>query len=130
MSLQNFLFRFPSRPEQGLEALRIEGREAERAEIDLVAVLAYLDDRSQLLPIHFGIAVGRHAHDLRGIVGREAEMKTGNLPQKSERMRIRPRLGGFNSRAFAPRQRRTGGLANAVDDEDRGLIIAGGIEGG
>src|ERR1700688_574896 len=44
-------------------------------------------------------------------------------------MRIRKCLDGLNSHAFALRQRRTGGLADAVDDEDRSRLEAGGVVG-
>jgi len=81
---KNLLFPLPPRSEQGLEPRRIEGREAERAKVDLVAVLAHPDDRRHLLPIYVGIAVGCEAHDLRGIVGRETEMNARLLPHKSQ----------------------------------------------
>jgi hypothetical protein len=84
---KNLRFRFSSWPEQGLEPFWIEGREAERAEIYLIAVLTHLNDRRQLAPIHIGIAVSCESHDLGGIVGREAEMNAGMLPNKSQGVR-------------------------------------------
>ena len=80
----------------GARPRRIEGREAERAKVHLIALLTHLNDRRQLLPIDVGIAVGGEAHDLGGVVHREAEINARLLPQEFQGVRIRERLDGFD----------------------------------
>ena len=116
-------------PSRGSNPGCIEGREAERAKVHLIALLTHLNDRRQLLPIDVGIAVGGEAHDLGGVVHREAEINARLLPQKSQGVRIRERFDGFDPRTLAPRECRAGRLADAVNDKDRGGIEAGRVVG-
>ncbi len=69
--------------------------------------------------IHLRIAVGGEAHDLRGVIMREAEIAAEHLPDEADRMRILEGLDGLDPGADGFRQRGAGGLADAVDGEDR-----------
>jgi hypothetical protein len=85
---QKLVVFFAARPEQGLEPRRIEGREAQRAKVDRVAVFTDLNDGRQLLPVDVRIAIGRKTHDLGGVVHGKTEVHARLLPQKAQGVRI------------------------------------------
>jgi hypothetical protein len=98
--------------------------EAHRFRIDRIILVADADHLLKLLAKGLGISVGGEAHELRGIVDVEAEIAADHLPGEAERVWEIECFDRFDVLADALRQRRTGGLANAVNGEDGGAIEA------
>src|SRR6266404_3380656 len=124
MSRQNLHTRVPRRTQQGLYSTRLGRLKADRLRVYRIILLADADDRLEFATEDLGIAVGCQAHELRGVVGREANIIADDLPYKAKRVRIVECFDRLYVHADGFRQGRTGHLAEAVDDEDGRAIEA------
>src|SRR5438105_3972342 len=96
----------PPRTEQGLQSIELVRLKADEFRRDRIVLLADAQDRFKLAAEDLGIAIGRQAHDLRGIVVREAEIAAEHLPQESERIGIVECIDGLDMLAFSLQERR------------------------
>src|SRR5258707_713248 len=108
-----------------LTAARISRRlKADRLRVYRIILLADVHDRPECATEDLGIAVGCQAHELRGVVGREAKITADDLPYEAKRVRIVECFDRLYVRTDGLGQGRAGRLADAVDDEDGRAIEA------
>src|SRR6476646_1975638 len=88
MSRQNLHGRVPRRTQQGFYSTRLGRLKADRLRVYRIILLADGHDRLERATEDLGIAVGCQAHELRGVVGREAKITADDLPDEPKRMRI------------------------------------------
>jgi len=112
------------RTQQALHSVRLDRLKAGRLRVDCIILLADANDRLELAAEDLGIAVSCQAHNLRGIVGLEAEIPADHLPDEAERVREFECFELLDTLTGALRQRRAGRFADAVDGEDRRAIEA------
>ena len=124
MSRQKLHLHVPRRTQQGLQSADLGRLKADRLRVNSIVLLADVYDLLECGPEDLGIAVGRQAHELRGVVGRKAEMTADGLPYKAKRVRIVKGFDRLYFRADGLPQGRAGRLADAVDDEDGRVIEA------
>src|SRR5258708_30828062 len=122
MSRQKLHSRVPRRAQQGLYSTRLGRLKADRLGVYRIILLADVHDRLESATEDLGIAVGCQAHELRGVVGREAKITADDLPYEANRVRIVECFDRLYARTDGLRQGRAGRLADAVDDADRRAI--------
>src|SRR5260370_16818849 len=88
MPRQKVHSRVPRRTQQGLYSTRLGPLKADRLRVYRIILLADVHDRLEFATEDLGIAVGCQAHELRGVVGREAKIIADDLPYKAKRVRI------------------------------------------
>src|ERR1700746_1110862 len=87
MSRENLPFRVPRWTQQGLYSTRLGRLKADRLRVYRKILLAHAHDRLEFATEDLGIAVGCQAHELRGVVAREAKMTADHLPYEAKRVR-------------------------------------------
>ena len=116
--------------DHGSQPVHLVAVETDEVGSDRIVLLADTNDLLELAAEGFGVAVGGQAHDLRGVIAREAEIAAHDLPQEAERVRIVEGFDRRNPRALGLCELGAGRLADAVDVEDGRAIEAGRKIGG
>src|SRR5258708_14742375 len=88
MSRQKLHSRVPRRAQQGLYSTRLGRLKADRLRVYRIILLADVHDRLECATEDLGSAVGCQAHELRGVVGRQAKIPPDHLPYEAKRRRI------------------------------------------
>jgi hypothetical protein len=124
MPRQDLGIHISARAEQRVQPIELVRLKADEFRRYCIVLLADAQDRLELTAEDLGIAIGCQAHDLRGVVVREAEITAEHLPQESERIGIVERIDGPDMLTLGLQQRRARHLADPVDAENGRAIEA------